>query len=293
MDFIRKRRIWYTISLVVIGLGLLSILFQGLNLGIDFEGGSIIEFKFDQATEVTTNDIRQVLAKHDLAQVSSIVETKEADFQGMLIRTISLQPDKVFEIENDLREKYPDTERLRHEQVGPSIGKELRVKAILALLVASIAIVGYISFRFKFQYAITAIVALLHDTLIVIGLFSIFRFEINTPFIAAILTIIGYSINDTIVIFDRIRENVKFMRKMPFEDICNKAIRDTLPRSINTSLTTLLTVLAILLFGGASIKVFMIALLFGVITGTYSSIFVAAPLLTTWKKWVIDATEKM
>ncbi|MCK4259489.1 MAG: protein translocase subunit SecF [Halanaerobiales bacterium] len=283
MDFIKRRKLWYMISLVVIGIGILSILFQGLNLGIDFMGGTIMEYKFDNSTTVTTSDIRQILGEFGLEQSSSVVATKGDNFKGMLIRTKDLQPDEKLNIENAIKEKYPDAEVLRTEGVGPSIGHELRWKALMALLVASIAIVAYISVRFQFKYAIIAIIALLHDTAIVISLFSIFRWEINTPFVAAILTIVGYSINDTIVIFDRIRENVKFMRKMPFEEVCNKAILDTLPRSINTSMTTLCTVLAILIFGGASIKIFMIALLIGVLSGTYSSIFVAAPLLVTLK----------
>ncbi|AZR73096.1 protein-export membrane protein SecF [Anoxybacter fermentans] len=285
MDFINKRRIWYTISLVVIGLGLISILFQGLNLGIDFVGGTIIEFKFNENTTVTTADIREILGQFGLEKTSSVVKTHNPE--GFFIRTKELTPAEVLEIEKAIKAKYPEAERLKVEHVGPTIGKELRIKALLALLVASIAIVAYISLRFQFKYAIAAIVALLHDVAVVIGLFSIFRLEINTPFVAAILTIVGYSINDTIVIFDRIRENVKFMRKRPLEEICNKAIWDTLPRSINTSLTTLFTVLAILFFGGTSIKVFMQALLFGVLAGTYSSIFVAAPLLVTWKNWVV------
>ncbi len=283
VDFIKRRKVWYTISLVVIGIGILSILFQGLNLGIDFMGGTIIDFKFDNTTSVSASDIRDILGEFGLEESSSVVATKEADFKGMLIRTKNLQPDEISNIQNAVIEKFADAEVLSTEQVGPSIGKELRWKAFLALLVASIAIVAYISLRFQFKYAITAIIALLHDVAIVIGLFSIFRWEINTPFVAAILTIVGYSINDTIVIFDRIRENVKFQRKSPFGETCNKAILDTLPRSINTSLTTLITVLAILLFGGASIKIFMTALLIGVISGTYSSIFVAAPLLVTLK----------
>lgn len=288
MDFIKRRRIWYAISLVVLGVGLISVLFQGLNLGIDFLGGTKMEFKFDSNTSVSTDELRNILEKFGLGQVSSIVEIKDPDYQGFLIRTKSLQPKEVTEILNAITEKYPDAEMLRRDQVGPSIGKELRVKAIWALLVASIAIVLYISFRFRFWYAVAAIVALLHDTAIVIGLFSIFRWEINTAFVAAILTIIGYSINDTIVIFDRIRENVKFMRRKPFEQICNKAINDTLPRSINTSLTTLFTVLSILILGGTSIKVFMIALLIGVLSGTYSSIFIAAPLLVSLKNRLVD-----
>ncbi len=290
MDLIKKRRIWYIISLVIIGLGLISMLFQGLNLGIDFVGGTLLDIKFDDTTTVTTADIRSILAEYNLDKVSSIVETSDP-YKGVLIRTANLQADEQANLISSIQAKYPDAENMRTEQVGPSIGKELRLKALLALLVASIAIVLYISLRFRFQYAIAAIVALLHDTFIVIGLFSIFQLEINTPFVAAILTIVGYSINDTIVIFDRIRENVKLARKTPFEVVCNKAVLDTLPRSINTSVTTLLTVLAILLFGGASIKVFMTALLFGVIIGTYSSIFVAASLLVTWKKWVAEGSK--
>lgn len=286
MDFMGKRRIWYTLSLVVIGIGIISMFIQGLNLGIDFTGGTIIEFKFNLDSPATSADVRQILAEFDLDQASSVVDTKDPEFKGVLIRTRSLQPDEILNLQNAIAAKYPDSEMLRTEQVGPSIGQELRAKAFWALLVASIAIVIYISIRFQFKYAVAAIFALLHDVAIVLSFFSIFQWEINTPFVAAILTIVGYSINDTIVIFDRVRENVKFMRKQELKAICNKAVLDTLPRSINTSITTLFTVLAILIFGGTSIQVFMTALLVGVIAGTYSSIFVAAPLLVTWKHWI-------
>ena len=174
---------------------------------------------------------------------------------------------------------------LRTEMVGPTIGAELKKKALLALLAAAIAIVIYISVRFEFKFAMAAIIALLHDTLIVVGLFSILGQEINSPFIAALLTIIGYSINDTIVIFDRIREKINYKKKETFAELNNKAILDTLPRSINTSLTTLVSVVAILVFGGATIQNFMLALLIGIMAGTYSSIFVASPVLVEWDAW--------
>lgn len=288
VNFIKSRKIWYTISLVVLGLGLISMIFQGLNLGIDFTGGTIMYFKFDQGTNATVSDMRQILAQFNLDTASSIVESKEADFEGLIIRTKELQPDQIQEIEAAVKEAYPSSEVLSTEQVGPSIGKDLRWKALLALAIASALILLYISIRFQFKYAVAAIVALLHDAAVILAFFSIFQWEINTPFVAAILTIVGYSINDTIVIFDRIRENVKIQRKVPFADVCNASLLETLPRSINTSFTTLLCVLALLIFGGASIKVFMTALLIGVVAGTYSSLCLAAPLLVTWKNWVTD-----
>lgn len=291
MDFISRRRLWYTISLIIIGIGVLSMLIQGLNLGIDFTGGTILDYKFDEDANVTVEEIREILSDMNLNQSSSVVKSDDP-YNGILIRTVSLQPEQEAKIIEAIQAKYPNVEMMRTEQVGPSIGKELRYKALLALLVASLAIVAYISVRFQFKYAVAAIVALLHDVAIVLSIFSIFQFEINTPFVAAILTIVGYSINDTIVIFDRVRENVKFMRKKPLQEICNKAVLDTLPRSINTSLTTLMTVLAILILGGTSIQVFMVALLIGILSGTYSSIFVAAPLLVTWKDWVSKADKR-
>lgn len=288
-NFINRRKRWYTISLIIIGLGILSLLFQGLNLGIDFVGGTVIEYGFPaEVTEIdaTTEDIHEILKKFNVDESSKVVRTH--DPEGFFIKTVEMQPAKIQDITDAIQADYPEIEQLKVEQVGPTIGKELRWKALLAILVASIAIIAYISFRFEFKYAMAAIVALLHDVAIVVGLFSIFQFELNTPFIAAALTIVGYSINDTIVIFDKVRENVKFMQKSTLAEVANKAILETLPRSINTSLTTMLTVLAILIFGGTSIKVFMTALLFGVLAGTYSSIFVAAPLLVTWKNKIAN-----
>src|SRR6056297_3379400 len=280
MDILGKRRIWYTVSIVILAVGLLFLAINGLNFGIDFQGGSLLKFKFDH--EVSNQEVRNVLSDINIAEDSKVQQTETEGINGTLIRSKELSTQEIVEVEEALREQFPSTEMLRTQMVGPTIGQELRTKALLALLIASIAIVLYISVRFEFRFAIVSIITLMHDVLITLGIFAILGSEVNTPFVAALLTIIGYSINDTIVIFDRIRENMKMMHKTPFKELANQAVVDTLPRSINTSLTTLITILAIYLFGGASIKVFMLALFIGMFAGTYSSIFVASPLLVTW-----------
>jgi len=280
MDILGKRKIWYALSITILVIGLIFLAINGLNFGIDFQGGSLLEFKFDQ--EVSNQEVRNVLSDINIAEDSRVQQTETEGINGTLIRAKELSTQEIVEVEEALREVFPSTEMLRTQMVGPTIGQELRTKALLALLIASVAIVLYISVRFEFRFAIVSIITLMHDVLIVLGIFAILGREINTPFVAALLTIIGYSINDTIVIFDRIRENMKMMHRTAFEKLANQAVVDTLPRSINTSLTTLITILAIYLFGGASIKVFMLALFIGMFAGTYSSIFVASPLLVTW-----------
>ncbi|AZO95046.1 protein translocase subunit SecF [Halocella sp. SP3-1] len=282
MDILGKRKMWYTISLVILIIGLLFISFKGMNFGLDFRGGTLLEFKFDQ--EVSNEEVRTLLADTGLIEGAKVQQTAEEGINGVLIRTKELSPEQITEIQDILSQAYPSTEVLRTDMVGPLIGQELRVKALLALLFASIAIIIYISIRFEFRFAVVAILTLLHDVFITLGVFAVIGREINTAFVAALLTIIGYSINDTIVIFDRIRENMKYyQRKMSFIELANKAVIDTLPRSINTSITTLITILAVYFFGGASIKTFMLALFVGMFAGTYSSIFIASPLLVTWQ----------
>jgi len=276
VDIIGKRRLWMSISAIIILVGLISIILQGMNFGIDFAGGTVIEFRFDKP--VTNTEIRDLLKDFKLTKEVKVQQTEN---NGVLIRMEELSHQEVSAIESKIQQKYPG-KMLRTEKVGGTIGKELRNKALIALLLASIAIVAYISMRFEFRFAIAAILALLHDVLIVIGIFSLLHVEINSPFIAALLTIVGYSINDTIVIFDRIREKMRMAKKETFAQLNNEAIIETLPRSINTSLTTLLPVLAILFLGGTTIQNFMLALLIGVLSGTYSSIFVASPILVEW-----------
>lgn len=281
VDILAKRKIWYTISLTVVGISLLFLLINGLNLGIDFNGGTLMEFSF--ADDVTAEEVRELLDEINTAEDSIIQHSEESGTNGIIIRAKNLESEEITAIDEAITENFPSAKMMRTEMVGPTIGQELRVNALLAMLVASIAIVIYISFRFEFRFAAVSIIALLHDILITIGIFSILGREINTPFVAALLTIVGYSINDTIVIFDRIRENMKLMHRSSFVEQANTAVVDTLPRSINTSITTLITILAIYFFGGASIQTFMLALFIGMFAGTYSSIFVASPLLVTWQ----------
>lgn len=282
VDILGKRKIWYTISLTVIAIGLLFLLINGLNLGIDFNGGTLMEFSFD--TDVSSEEVRGVLERIEIAEDSKIQQSESAGEHGVIIRAKTLESEQITTVENAISEEFETAEMLRTEMVGPTIGRELRINAILAMIAASIAIVAYISFRFEFRFAAVSIITLMHDVLITIGAFAILGREVNTPFVAALLTIVGYSINDTIVIFDRIRENMKLMHKVPFIKQANTAVVDTLPRSINTSITTLITILAIYFFGGASIQTFMLALFIGMFAGTYSSIFVASPLLVTWQE---------
>ncbi|MGM0410361.1 MAG: protein translocase subunit SecF [Bacillota bacterium] len=282
MDIMGKRKIWYMISLIVIIVGFSFLLFNGLNFGIDFTGGTILEFTFDE--EISNQEIRNTLEELDFSLDPQLQQTEIDSKPGVIIKASELNSEQITAIQELLIDKFSSTEMLRSDMVGPLIGQELRRNSIFAIIIASLAIVAYISMRFEFRFAIVAIFTLLHDVAIVIGFFAIIQKEINTAFVAALLTIIGYSINDTIVIFDRIRENMKMMRKKPFEEKANTAVVDTLPRSINTSMTTLITILAIYFFGGASLQTFMLALFIGMFAGTYSSIFVASPLLITWTK---------
>lgn len=282
VDILGKRKLWYTISTTVIVIGLLFLMINGLNLGIDFNGGTLMEFSF--AENVTSEEVRAVLERIEIAEDSKIQQSESAGEHGVIIRAKTLESEEIVTVDNAIREEFKSAEMLRTEMVGPTIGRELRINALLALIAASIAIVAYISFRFEFRFAVVSIITLMHDVLITLGIFAILGREVNTPFVAALLTIVGYSINDTIVIFDRIRENMKLMHKVPFIKQANTAVVDTLPRAINTSITTLITILAIYFFGGASIQTFMLALFIGMFAGTYSSIFVASPLLVTWQE---------
>lgn len=288
MDIIGKRKIFFTISAVILLVGILSLFIRGMNWGIDFQGGTLLEYSFEEL--VTLDEMRDVLGEHGLAD-SVIQESTEPGIEGLLIRTRDLAHDEISAIQDDIQQAFAGATMLRTEMVGPTIGEELRVRALYALLIAAAVIIIYISYRFQFRFAIAALLALIHDVLIVIGLFSILGQEINTPFVAGLLTIMGYSINDSIVIFDRIRENMKFSRREGFLTLANRAVIDTLPRSINTSVTTLLAVIAVFIFGGASIRVFMLTLLIGIMAGAYSSIFVASPILVEWD--LLDRGKRM
>ncbi len=296
-SIIPKRKLWFTISSTLIVLSVLSMIAWGLRPAIDFTGGSLLEVKFHQNVP-TSDEIKNKVAELELDGDIVVQPTGE---DGMIIR---MKPDdeethqKVVEKlkESFNTEQEQNLEEMRFESIGPAIGAELKKKAIVSVVLVLIAIVLYIAWAFRkvswpiasWKYGVIAIIALFHDIIITIGVFAVLgRFmnlEVGLPFVAALLTILGYSVNDTIVVFDRVRENLAKHGKGNFEDLVNRSVNQTLVRSMNTSITTLLILFVIFLFGGASIKFFVLALLIGVILGTYSSIFIASPLLVVWKR---------
>ncbi len=278
-DFIGKRKIAYFLSLLLIVFGIFNLSARGRrNLGIDFSGGSLQEFRFEK--EVSADQVRETLKEIGLGD-SPIQQYK--DKRDILIRTYADTSDKIID---KFKGAFSQNrfEVLRIEKVGPAVGKDLTAKAIKALLFALIGICIYISIRFEFRFAIAAIVALFHDILITAGALSLTGREFSVPVIAALLTVVGYSINDTIVIFDRIREDTRLMRKSNYPQIINASINQTLSRTLITSLTTLLVVGALFFLGGAVINDFAFVLLVGIVVGTYSSIFVASPILVDWRR---------
>ena len=286
MNIVGRRKLWFAISLLVIIPGLITMIFRWttvgtpLNLGIDFTGGSIINIEFKK--DITVAEIRNVLKEFKLEKTPIQLFGKRT----AIIRTPVLGDEQQQNILDTLSKKVGtyDAGKLQINKVGPVIGKELTRNAILALLLASVLMVIYITFRFEFRFGIAAIIALLHDVFITLGFFSIFWWEVDSAFVAAILTIIGYSINDTIVIFDRIRENLNRRKKGEgLETLVNNSILQTMVRSINTVLTVIFVLAALLIFGGATIKTFTMALLIGVISGAYSSIFNASPMWVVFK----------
>lgn len=273
MNLIRLRKYWYILSLLVIIPGLVSFFTRGLNYGIDFTGGSFIEMKFNKA--VDTGEVRSVLNQIGLGGESKV---QVSNGNTILIRTKDLNQEENDKLLKLTEQKIGKFELLRNEKVGPAIGKELRNKAILALAIAFLGMILYITIRFEFRFGLAAVMALFHDILVTVGLVSILGLEVDGAFIAALLTIVGYSINDTIVIFDRIRENLRLNKKQPLDVLIHNSIIQTLPRSINTVLTVIFCLVALILFGGVTIKAFIITMLIGVISGAYSSIFNASPL---------------
>jgi len=292
MQIIKRRKIWFSISTILVVTSILALLVWGLNLGIDFTGGTLAEFQFSE-TRPDNNEIKDALQDVNLEDLSvaSLAE------KNVILRFRNIGENNHAEITTALKEKFESIEELSFEEVGPSIGKELKRKSINALIIVIIAIVIYVAWAFRkvskpvasWKYGVAAIIALVHDVLIVAGIFAILgRFygvEIGVPFIAALLTILGYSVNDSIVVFDRARENLFKGGNETYEDVINRSVNEVIPRSLNTSITTFLALCAVYVFGGESIKHFMLALMIGAIIGTYSSIFIASPLVVAWERW--------
>jgi preprotein translocase subunit SecF len=290
-DFVGKRRMAAIFSLLLILIGIGSLVAQGgPSYGIDFAGGTLVQVKFVEETKA--NDIKKALESLNLRGMtvqSFGDETNEfllrAQNAGEVVEGSGKLESMGDQIGSALVESYgkEKVEIRRVEMVGPQVGKDLRMKGLLAILYAMGGILLYVTWRFEFRFAVGAILALVHDVLITLGVFSLFGKEIDLPIIAAFLAIIGYSLNDTIIVYDRIRENTGKHLKEGFTAVVNRSINETLSRTILTSGTTLLVVLALFIFGGGVIHNFAFALLVGIIIGTYSSIFVASPLLIFWE----------
>ncbi|MBS5884924.1 MAG: protein translocase subunit SecF [Clostridium sp.] len=275
LKIIEKTKLWFALSIIVIIVGLGFTISRGLNFGIDFLGGTkvVIElgegFNKPEADEIVKGIVPDAVTN----------EANETEYE---IKAKDLDSEKVSEVFKALQDKYSleDNDLLSQDEIGASVGKELTRNSVIALIVACAAMLIYIAMRFEMNYGVAAIVALVHDLFITISVFAIFNIPVNTPFIAAILTIVGYSINDTIVIFDRIRENSKNMRRASATEIANKSLTQTMSRSINTTLTTLITIIAVNIFV-PTVREFTFPLIIGIAAGAYSSICIASPV------WVI------
>lgn len=284
-SIIAHKNWFFAFSLLMILVGLASLATQGLNLGIDFTGGTLMDLKF--AKPVSVAEVRDVLKDYKLENsVVQLAATEKTDAApNVLIRTHVLNEAERKAVLEGFTSKFGKYEIMRIEKVGATIGSELTREAIIALLLSWLMMIAYISYRFEFRFGVAGILSLVHDVLIVLGIFSILRKEIDASFVAALLTIVGYSINDTIVIFDRIRENLKTMKKgETLPEMVDRSIWQTMTRSIYTVLTVLFATGSLYFLGGETTKNFSLALLIGFVSGTYSSIFNASPIWVMWKQ---------
>ena len=278
IKFMKIKRLTLLISSFLFLLSLISIFTKGLNLGIDFTGGSLIEVRFEE--KISLNNLRSEMNNLDLGEIQLQTIGEEND---VVIRVQDKNNDAITQtktievIKNSLKDKSVDYRRT--EFVGPKVGGELVNAGIIAVIFSLIGILFYIWLRFQWNFAIGAIIALIHDVILTLGFFSVLQLEFNLATVAAVLTIAGYSINDTVVIYDRIRETMRKYKQITFDEIINLALNGTLSRTLMTSLTTLLALTALFIFGGVLISSFIIALIWGVFIGTYSSLYVASPLL--------------
>ena len=289
IDIVGKRYWWFLLSLLVIIPGTISLLLFQVRLSIDFTGGTLWELQF-QSGQVAPAQVKNILAEYGLGD-SSVQTVGE---HGVLIRAREIKPGSQVktQVSDALKSKFGNFTEARFESVGPTVGQEVTNRALIAVAAAAVGILLYISLAFRkvsnpFRYGTCAIVAMLHDVLVVVGVFSLmghfFGTEVDSMFVTALLTVIGFSVHDTIVVFDRIRENVTKYPGEKFENVVNHSVLQTFARSLNTSLTVVFTLVAIILFGGVTIQTFVLALLIGIVSGTYSSIFNASQILVVWE----------
>lgn len=294
-SFIKYSWLWFSISLIAILIGIGAMVNNTLNngqaikLGIDFTGGTLFEVQFNDLniTKESLNEVIEGFQKDLVAQIN------QSDQGSFIVQSKALTGEKYDQVKLSMEKELGEFTEIRFNNIGPKIGETLRQKAIIALSIALIAIVLYIAYAFRkvpkrvsaWRFGFTAIVALVHDVLITLGVFALLGFEVDALFITALLTIMGFSVHDTIVVFDRIRENLrKQSRNDTFGDVADKSLHETLWRSINTSVSTLVTLAALYFLGAESIRVFVFALMVGIIAGTYSSIFIASPVLSYWQE---------
>ena len=267
------------VSFIIIFLSIFFLFFKGLNFGVDFKGGTLIEIRSENI-KIQISEIRQSLLKMDLGDVTVKKFGKEKDYLVKIEKNNSNDANFIKKINDQLSSDLGTVVNFRRvENVGPKVSSELLKAGLLAISLSLAAMLIYIWIRFEWQFSLAAILALIHDVIITVGIFSFLSYEINLSIVAAILTIVGYSMNDTVVIFDRIRENLKKYSKISISEISNISTNETLSRTLITSVTTLLALFSIYIFGGAILKGFSFAMIIGVIVGTFSSIFVATPVL--------------
>jgi preprotein translocase subunit SecF len=288
MNIVKHRYLYFAISLVVIIPGIIALLIWGFPLAIDFTGGSLLDVTFSgQAPEPS-----QILTVYDQFGLGDS-QVQSSGAQEVIIRSKDMTEDQKTQIVNAMQQKFNQTITVqRFDTVGPSVGREVATRAAGAVGLAAIGIMAYITYAFRgvphaFRYGVAAIIAMLHDVAVVVGVEAILGhflgWEVDSLFLTALLTVIGFSVHDTIVVFDRIRENSNIYRRLPYETVVNHSVVQTLDRSINTQLTVMFTLLALVLFGGVTIRHFVVTLLVGVFSGTYSSIFNASPILVVWE----------
>ncbi|MFH1366744.1 MAG: protein translocase subunit SecF [Patescibacteria group bacterium] len=291
-NIIQKRNFWFSFSGVLIIIALTFIFMGGLKFGIDFTGGALLQVEFT-GERPTVASVQENLAKLDIGTI----QIQNAGEKDMVFKMKGITNDQRMSVIENIQNLSPVQEKT-FDAIGPIIGQELKQKAIYAIILVIVGIIVYLSWAFRkissyrvssWVFGLNAVIALIHDILITTGFFAVlgyfFKVEIDSLFVTALLTILGFSVHDTIVVFDRIREGIKRDYSSSFEIIINRSINETIIRSLNTTITTLLVLVALFLFGGESIKYFILALIFGIIIGTYSSIFIASPLLLVWNRF--------
>ncbi len=285
-DIIGRKKYWFALSGLLIIVAVLAILTLGLNLGLEFKGGYQVRLTLDQPA--TVNEINDIVGTFpDFSGRSTVQTTSDNKTVIIKLPTVDNETELVSQLQSSIEEKYGFTQAPEQEQVGSEWGREVSRKAIISLAVFLGLILIYISLRFEFKMAVSGIVALVHDTIITVGIYALTQRQVTSATIIAFLTILGYSLYDTIVVFDRVNENVALLgrtSRKTYGEMVNESVNETMVRSINTTLTTLIPITAILIFGGATLKDFAFALFIGVFLGAYSSVFLASPLLAVWKE---------